>query len=295
MESRHEKLNPYLTHDNMTRVSSAIQWLPFEKKTTFKSGISIVILNLNKPELICPLVESLVKLQKNLESRHIPLEIIIGDTGSTDQLVKASYQKHRDHIFLGEGLKYHFSKNNNEMFQRFVTRDLVLFMNNDIIFRSDPVDLFVEIAHRFQTKPKTGIVGATLLYDDLRLQHHGIDFFHRGPLRGLSYHPGHREQMPKLTGVGKTFWSVPAVTGAFLAIKSEVFQQIGGFDESYRTECQDIDLCLMVKNLGLNIDLLVTDGVIHLENATREKGSEDWVDRQKFVRQWSSFVEVIVE
>ncbi len=295
MDARYEKLNPYLTHDNKSRVSAAVQWAQSDTKGALEPGLSIVILNLNKPELIVPLIETLIQLQVCLKQKEIVLEIIIGDTGSTDPQVRNCYKKFRDQIKVGEDLKYHFSRNNNEMFAKYVTRDLVLFMNNDIIFRTDPNKLFCDMIQRFEKTPQTGIIGATLLYDDLRLQHHGIDFFYRGALRGLSYHPGHRDEKPLLNQSHRPFWMVPAVTGAFLGIRSKLFQQIGGFDRDYRTECQDIDLCLMAKSRGAKIELMVTDEIIHLENATREKGSEDWVDRQKFVRQWSSFVEVMFE
>jgi GT2 family glycosyltransferase len=293
MEPRYEKLNPYLSHDNKIRTTWATQWSLMQNKKNFKPGLSVVILNLNKPELICPLLESLVGLQRKLLDHQIDLEIIIGDTGSTDPLVKTCYEKFKSHIRLGEGLKYHFSRNNNEMFHRFVSRDLVLFMNNDIVFRSDPSPIIEKMVRRFQERPDIGVIGATLLYDDLKLQHNGIDFFYRGPLRGLSYHPGHREEALGLKDSLGTFWRMPAVTGAFLCMRSQTFEEIGGFDEEYKTECQDVDLCLLARNRGLEVELLLTDQIIHLENATREKGSEDWADRQKFVRQWSAFIEVM--
>ena len=77
-------------------------------------------------------------------------------------------------------------------------------------------------------------------------------------------------------------------------IRSELFRQIDGFDEGYQTECQDIALCLQAKRLGYAIKLIHTGNIIHLENATRPKGSEDWQDRQRFVRKWGTFIEAVL-
>lgn len=292
MEARHEKLFPYLSHSNEARVKEATKAIQDQNQREFLPGLSIVILNLDKPELICPLIEKLVQVKQDLKNLGIELEIIIGDTGSHNPEVLKCYTLNGSHIKVGRDLKYNFSKNNNEMFGRFVTKDLVLFMNNDIIFKNDARPILIEIVHQFHTKPRIGILGATLLYEDLKIQHFGIDFFYKGPLRGLPYHPGRLETFPNLSNQKKMFWPVPSVTGAFLAIKSVLFEEVGGFDEDYRTECQDVDLCLMTRNRGYDIEIMVSDQIIHLENATREKNSEDWVDRQKFVRQWGSYIEV---
>jgi GT2 family glycosyltransferase len=145
------------------------------------------------------------------------------------------------------------------------------------------------MAEQLEKDAFRGIVGTLLRYPDDRIQHEGISFFREGPLRGLCYHPGHRQRLePPRTG---TAVSTPAVTGACMMIKSALFQRLDGFDEEYAEECQDVDLCLAARRLGFSTHLVYPGRVVHLENATRPKDSEEWPDRQRFVRKWGAFVE----
>jgi len=105
---------------------------------------------------------------------------------------------------------------------------------------------------------------------------------------GLPYHPGagtpwqHRQSHT---------WEVKAVTGAFLMIKADLFESVDGFDEIYQAECQDVDLCLKVHRLGKRIGMCDVGPLVHLENATRPKGEENWRDRSIFIRRWSTYLE----
>ena len=46
----------------------------------------------------------------------------------------------------------------------------------------------------------------------------------------------------------KTYADGPAVTGACLLVRSDLFRAVDGFDENYEEECQDVHLCLAVSN-----------------------------------------------
>ena len=83
------------------------------------------------------------------------------------------------------------------------------------------------------------------------------------------------------------------MTGAFLMIDSDLFARVGGFDEEYEAECQDIDLCLRVRRLGVKCRVLDAGRLVHIENATRPKGEENWSDRALFLRRWSSYIETL--
>ena len=74
-------------------------------------------------------------------------------------------------------------------------------------------------------------------------------------------------------------------------MRRQLFDQLGGFSESYSAECQDIDLCLRAHRLGYATRVENLGQVVHLENATRPKGEENWSDRRLFMRRWSSYLE----
>jgi GT2 family glycosyltransferase len=105
---------------------------------------------------------------------------------------------------------------------------------------------------------------------------------------GHPYHPG--SHLPVTIAKG-TLADVPAVTGAFMMMRSVIFESVDGFDERYSKECQDIDLCLRVDRLGKTVKLAHAGNIIHIENGTRVVGEEDWKDRSLFIRRWSSYLE----
>ena len=76
-------------------------------------------------------------------------------------------------------------------------------------------------------------------------------------------------------------------------VRSGLFAQVGGFDEAYQAECQDVDLCLRLKRLGYDIQIGDFGRLVHLENATRPTGEENWEDRSLYMRRWSGFVSTL--
>jgi GT2 family glycosyltransferase len=166
--------------------------------------------------------------------------------------------------------------------------EALLFLNNDVIFPQEGGAL-LRMYDALMSRPDYGIVCTWMWFDDGTLQHGGIDFLKESSVYGLCYHPRARERM--VASDVPEFREMPAVTGACLMIRRDVFELAGMFDEGYASECQDVALCLSVHRLGRRIGLVGLGHVVHLENATRPKGEENWVDRQRYLRHWSSYIE----
>lgn len=133
--------HPYRVEPNISRVNQVLRLSKTSDaiQRSFKPGLSIVILTLEKLELIEPLLESLVSAKRLLsDSDDINLQIVVGDTGSRNKAVHKLYQRLDSEITVVKEMKYHFSRCNNQLFKEHVIHDAVLFLNNDIIF-SDPV------------------------------------------------------------------------------------------------------------------------------------------------------------
>ena len=261
----------------------------FTAEKKYSDGLSIIILNLNKPELIIPLIHELLKAKEKFSRKNISLEILIGDTGSTDEKVLAAYEEYKSEITVFRGMTYNFSRCNNQVFSAFASKKYTLFLNNDIVF-TDAYENISAMLDEFKYE-NTAIVGSYLFYPTGNVQHIGVDFFKTGEAKSLCYHPFHNQKilLPKENFSNE----VPAVTGACLVIKSELFYLLDGFDENYKDECQDVHLCLSVRRLGFDIRSVYSGDIKHLENATRPKGSENWKDRRYFLRKWKSFIEVL--
>ena len=124
--------------------------------------------------------------------------------------------------------------------------DIVVLLNNDTEVIT-PTWLSDLVTHARQ--PSVGCVGAQLLYPNNLVQHAGVIIGTRGVAghahRFFSVDDGGYLQRLKLTQ------NVSAVTAACLAIRRDVFDEVGGLDEVALTVAfNDIDLCLKVQQAG---------------------------------------------
>lgn len=285
-----ERLEPYSSATNLERVkdislsqNAQLKFLNFKMNDY---GLSVIILNLDHPEYIIPLINQLMLQQQEFIKNGIGFEVIIGDTGSTDSAVLDFYKQCANKIQVISGLKYNFSKNNNDLARNYAKFSHLLFLNNDIVLHG--VDTLLKMFNYMNLHPKVGVVGSVLLFANKKVQHRGIKFFSKTEIRGLPYHQGYKEFLPLDQHYPMEF---DAVTGACLMVPLEVFYKVGGMDEGYNKECQDVALCLSVKRLGYLVHVLNYGEILHLENGTRTVGEEDWKDRQRFLRKFGSYIE----
>lgn len=281
------RLDPYVSESNSTRAASLHGWIDGGERRQVSPGLSIVVLNRNSPELLESVIAGFTAAKARFTAAGVGRELIVGDTGSTDTAtLRLLDMAEAEDVTVVRGLTYQFSANNNVLSSN-VKYATTLFMNNDVLLSRNPGCLWAA----YEVHRRTGdIVSVVLDFEDGTVQHRGVDFLRDDHLYGLSFHPD--AGAPSQHSVGAEVpW--PAVTGAFLMIDSMLFAQLGRFDEKYVAECQDIDLCLRANRLGVGCRVVDTGPTVHLENATRPKGEENWQDRRRFVRRWSSYIETL--
>jgi GT2 family glycosyltransferase len=148
-----------------------------------------------------------------------------------------------------------------------------LLLNNDVR-AIEPS--WLEHMLGFAQRPDVGVVGATLLYPDGRVQHAGV-------VVGLTGHAEHAHKFWKFrkpfgargTGIQGSMASnrdYSAVTAACMLVRSEVFEQANGFDESLEVEFGDTDFCLRVRALGYKVIQDAHAVLNHDESQTRAAG-----------------------
>lgn len=163
--------------------------------------------------------------------------------------------------------------------------DILLFCNQDVFGAPGWSNGFDAALLSAFNDPGVGIVGARLLYPDMRIQSAGgiLDAHCQPHHRHLGYENPHH---PDVSMPCNVTW----VTGAALAVRRELFYKVGGFDAAYRAYFEDVDLCLKVRELGYRVryepsctlfhKVGSTGGSPHFMNSARTF-KERWVDTGK--------------
>jgi GT2 family glycosyltransferase/nucleoside-diphosphate-sugar epimerase len=80
-------------------------------------------------------------------------------------------------------------------------------------------------------------------------------------------------------GCVKNAHEVPAISGAFMMLKRELYHAVGGMDETYFLHVEDLDFCLAIRNAGGKILHVPDVKVTHYRSTS--KVSEGFIERHK--------------
>ena len=229
--------------------------------------LSVIIVNYNAKQL---LENCLLSLQKAIQK--IAGEIIVIDNNSTDgtseylppafPVVKFTFNKEN----------YGFAKACNQGF-KFSSGKYVLFLNPDTVL---PETCLTDCISFFETHSDAGAVGVRMI--------DGEGEFLKESKRGF---PSPSASFYKLFGITAIFPQsklfskyyqghlpekenspVEVLSGAFIMIKREVFEKIGGFDEDFFMYGEDIDLSIRILQLGYKNYYLGKISITHLKGGS---------------------------
>jgi GT2 family glycosyltransferase len=137
--------------------------------------------------------------------------------------------------------------------------DVLVFIDSDILI----FDKSLHKIKRFFNESKVNVLGTLLLYPyDNTIQHAGVAF-DKWTLSHI--YAGNKVGSVKF----KFFESRQAVTAAFFACRKTIFNEVGGFDVTYRDGLEDIDFCLKCKEKGIDIIFSPNVQGYHFESASR--------------------------
>lgn len=143
------------------------------------------------------------------------------------------------------------------------TGEVLLLLNDDMeVIAPDFVEELVGLA----LDPDVGAVGAKLLLADGRLQHIG----HRYADGTFHLFAGHDGDFAGPDDMCTVTRECIGVTAACLAIRSDVFDAVGGMSIDFPNNFNDVDFCLRLHDLGLR-NLVTPHAVLfHFESVTRD-------------------------
>ncbi|MCX7123510.1 MAG: glycosyltransferase family 2 protein [Gammaproteobacteria bacterium] len=246
--------------------------------------VSIIIPTKDGLDMLRPCIESIFAT-----TEYANLEVIIVNNNSQKSETLTYFEKIRSEqikIVSYPG-PFNFSKINNFAVQQ-AKGEILLFLNNDI----EAIEKgWFESMLSMLLQKNVGIVGAKLYYADERVQHAGVVL--EFPASALHVYAGLPREQSGYFGKINFAQCCSAVTGACLMMTRSLFEQIGGFDESFPVTWNDADLCTKVRQLGYVIVYDPAAQLYHKESGTRgrdttpEKRALNEVATRRFFEKWS--------
>lgn len=223
-------------------------------------SVSIIIPTTNRVDLLEPCINTLLS-----KTRYPNFDVHIVQNGGISPEMQAYLDTITDarvikHVWATEG--FNWSKLNNDAVRK-AKGDFLVFLNDDTrVLEPAWLSEMVGAAQQMNI----GAVGAKLVYPSDYIQHIGVTVnsgacghMHKGiPVT----HPGYQ-------GIAMLAHEATAVTGACMLVRRWVFDDIGGFDENYAHNFNDVAFCLELRRRGY-INLVAPKAVLqHYEGVSR--------------------------
>jgi hypothetical protein len=225
--------------------------------------------------------EFLLNLLQSIRNavNNFSVEIIVVDNASDDGSVELLKEKYSDVKLIINEKNVGFGAANNQAL-KIARGKYFLLINPDTIVKENT---FNEMISFFQKVPDAGIAGCKVLNPDGTLQ--------LACRRGF---PGPWTSFTKVMGLSKIFpksrlfarynltyldenqtYEVDAVSGAFMMMRRELYEKIGGFDSQFFMYGEDLDLCYRSQKNGFKVYYLHTTEVIHFKGESTKRSSLD--------------------
>ncbi|HJW89050.1 MAG TPA: glycosyltransferase family 2 protein [Anaerolineales bacterium] len=221
--------------------------------------LSIIVVSWNTREL---LEECLSSISNHLRSAEY--EVIVVDNASTDGSVQMVKKLFPQVGLIENPVNLGFAVANNQALKIAAGRFLLL-LNSDAMLISDSVSEALDFMNRH---PAAGACGVRLINPDGTYQGSHADFptlrseFLNATSLGTRfvrpYYPSHPP------GCEAELCEADWVTGAFILLRREVYEQVGGMDESFWMYSEETDWCYRVKQAGWKIYYLPRIEVLHI-------------------------------
>jgi GT2 family glycosyltransferase len=233
--------------------------------------LSVVVASYNTRDLLRQCLRSLKTATSNLAT-----EIIVVDNSSLDGTGAMVSQEFPDVRLLANPSNEGFAKANNRALKSARGR-FVLMLNPDTLVPPDTIQPLVEF---LSANPKVGLVGCRVDRPDGRLD----EACKRGfptPFSAFARFLALDKIFPRRLGSYRRLgddpagrYEVDAVVGAFMLVRRETLDDVGGLDEDYFMFGEDLDWCYRVKQRDWQIYYVGDRSIVHHKGAATRRAPQ---------------------
>ncbi len=234
--------------------------------------LSVIIVNYNVRQFLESALTSLGRAMEGLEG-----EIFVVDNASDDGSAEMVHAAFPGVELIQNRENVGFARANNLALARARGR-LILLVNPDTIVQEDTLK---EMIRFFDENPNAGLAGCKILNPDGTFQ---LPCRRSFPTPWVAF--------TKISGLGALFprsrlfgrynltylspdetYEVDAVSGSFMMLRREVYEKIGGLDESFFMYGEDLDWCYRVGQAGYKVYYVHTTKVVHFKGESTKRSS----------------------
>ena len=220
-----------------------------------------------------PMVEQAIATLRAAETQA-DFEVVVVTTGELPPILGADTQV----VYSTENFNFAEAIN---LGRTAATGDYLLILNDDTTAAGElPITRLLEVGQH----PQVGITGAKLTYPDGRLQHVGMVMLPSGPT-----HPWIAKSGQEYGYFGATLTprNYSAVTAAAFLVRTELFDQLQGFDTVFARDFNDVDFCLRMRDAGYRVAWTPYSHLTHHEGASIIRRKSDPRELALFQQRWS--------
>ena len=249
--------------------------------------LSIIIVNYNVRRF---LENALTSIYRALEG--IDGEIFVVDNASTDgsaEMIRAKFPRVR---LIENGENAGFARGNNIALRQ-AGGEFILLINPDSVVQEDTIRVMLRF---FREVPDAGIAGCKILNPDGSFQ---LPCRRSFPTPWVAFTKifGLSALFPKSRLFGRynlTYldenetYRVDALGGAFMMVRREAYEKVGGLDESFFMYGEDIDWCYRIGKAGFGVYYVHATKIIHFKGESTKRSDIDEI--KLFYRAMQLFV-----
>ncbi|NLX14847.1 MAG: glycosyltransferase family 2 protein [Phycisphaerales bacterium] len=235
--------------------------------TDAKSDLAVIVVSFNTRQMVISCIESILQ-----ETRRRPFEIIVFDNASADGTADDIRKQFPDIRLIASEQNLGFAAANNLAAGEAQGKYLLL-LNPDTVVLNGAIDRLMDFAEKH---PEAGIFGGRTVFEDRSLNATscwrapslwgflcralGLDScFRSSSLFNRDAYGGWQRDSVR---------EVDIVSGCFLLIRREIWEELGGFDRDFFMYAEDWDLCLRARTAGYRCLFCPDAEIIHYGGAS---------------------------